>query len=249
MLWLSLLFLLNAEPDFSCRWGEKSELQIPDCGTPVRLRIQFPDETRGRFEFRRIENPGLSGYFHKKRDGQGTPKPFANLVNLFKVDLYFCPRDFITPRTLIFHHVGISQPRDYQCKLGPFSEGDSEENPPAMKEAGNDPETAAAGMGVLAAMAAPDAMSPPDGMAPHAANRPEPAPDVTSGIVPPPRWPSSTEDSFARTLAAAALGVGVLAILLWAFFAARVARRLRRLASEQAPVLALTASDKRPADE
>lgn len=237
MLWLSLLFLLKAEPDFSCRWGEKSDLQIPDCGTPVRLRIQFPDETKGRFEFRRIENPGLSGYFHKKRDGQGSPKPFANLVNLFKVDLYFCPRDFTTPRTLIFHHVGIAQPKDYQCQLGPWQPGDnSEEAAPAMQEAANAPQNPGAPADSMTPGTAP--------MAPSPAAAPADNTDVTSGIVAPPQWPAGQEDLLARGLAAAALGLAALAILLWAVFAVRVARRLRKLASQQTPVLSLTTADR-----
>lgn len=209
---LLLLSILTAEPEFSCRWGEKSELQpLPDCGVPVRVRIKFPEETRGRFEFRRIENPGLTGYYHMKRDGQGTPKPFANLVNLFKVDLFFCPSDFATLRTLQFHHVGIPAARDYQCQLGPYSEGDGADAPAMGAET---PAMAAPSMAPDApSMAAP---AQPSGEAPR---------DVVSGIIPPPQVAVSGKDAFARNLAAAALAVGLLAILLWGFLAWRISRR------------------------
>lgn len=246
MLWLSLIFLLNAKPEFSCRWGEKSDLQIPDCGFPVRLRIQFPDETKGRLEFRRSENPGLSAYLHKKRDGQGVPKAFLNLVNLFKVDLYFCPRDFVTPRTLIFHHVGITQPKDYQCQLGPFSEGDAEETPPPMMKEGETPSQSLSA-GVAPTEGTMTAISPSGAMTTSVVT-PE-VQDVTSGIVPPPRWPVTFEDTLARMLAVIAIIFAVLAILLWAVFAVRMARRMRKLMAQSAPVLSLTESDKRSSEE
>jgi len=216
---LLLLSILTVEPEFSCRWGEKSELQpLPDCGVPVRVRLKFPDETRGRFEFRRIENPGLTGYYHMKRDGQGSPKPFANLVNLFKVDLFFCPSDFATPRTLLFHHVGIPAARDFQCQLGPYSEGDGADAPTMAPDA---PAMAAPAMGADTPAMGVDA--PAMG---SAAQAPGEAPrDVVSGIIPPPQVAVSGKDAFARNLAAAALAVGLLAILLWGFLAWRISRR------------------------
>ncbi len=217
-VYLLLLPFLFAEPEFSCRWGEKSELQpLPDCGVPVRVRIRLPEDTRGRFEFRRLENPGLTHYYHQKRDGQGAPKPFANLVNLFKVDLFFCPTDFVTPRTLLFHHVGIAQAKDYQCQLGPYSEGDGADAPamgaevPAMAAPTMGPDVPAMGADV-------PAMGTP--AAPAEAPR-----DVVSGVVPPPQVTTTGRDAFARNLAAAALAVGVLSLLLWGFLAWRISRK------------------------
>jgi hypothetical protein len=255
-IFLLLISLLTAEPEFSCRWGEKSELQpLPDCGVPVRVRIKFPEDGRGRFEFRRIENPGLNGYYHQKRDGQGTPKPFANLVNLFKVDLFFCPTDFATPRTLQFHHVGIPAARDYQCQLGPYSEGDSASDPPTMTEK---PE-ASPGM----AAAVPSDMAPVNAGAGNAgagnagagnagagnAGAAGPPQDAITGVIPPPQVTTTGQDTFARNLAMGALAVGVLSLLCWGVFAVQVARRLRRKREEEAPILELTTADRKPDEE
>ena len=238
-VFLLLISLMTAEPEFSCRWGEKSELQpLPDCGVPVRVRLKLPEETKGRLEFRRLENPGLTGYFHMKRDGQGSPKPFANQVNLFKVDLFFCPNDFTTPRTLAFHHVGIPQAKDYQCQLGPYSDADGP---------GNDAPAMAA---EKPAPAASMAVVPPAGDMGAEKNLPtEPPKDAVSGLIPPPRMIAGGEDAFARNLAAAALAVAVLALLLWGFFAVRVSRRLRRLREQSAPVIELTHVDRKPDEE
>ncbi|MBU1068930.1 hypothetical protein KJ975_05095 [Myxococcota bacterium] len=243
-IFLLLISLVTAEPEFSCRWGEKSDLQpLPDCGVPVRVRIKFPEESRGRFEFRRLENPGLTGYFHQKRDGQGSPKPFNNLVNLFKVDLFFCPTDFVTPRTLLFHHVGIPAAKEYQCQLGAYSEGDAGADPPAM--AGKPqpgPSMAAEGateMGVGAEMGPNNA-----GVGPG-----DPPRDAVTGLIPPPQVTTTGQDAFARNLAAAALAVGVLSLLLWAVFAVRVSRSLRRRREEDAPVIELTKADRKSDEE
>ncbi len=234
-----LISLLSAEPEFSCRWGEKSELQpLPDCGVPVRVRIKFPEETKGRFEFRRLENPGLTGYFHMKRDGQGSPKPFANQVNLFKVDLFFCPSDFVTPRSLLFHHVGIPAAKDYQCQLGPYSDADGP---------GGDAPAMAAEKPQPPAMTAEMAASEP-GSAEKPVNTVPPK-DAVTGLIPPPGVTSTGRDDFARNLAAAALAVAVLSLLCWGVFAVRVSRSLRRRREEDAPVVELKKSDRKPDDE
>jgi hypothetical protein len=252
-IFLLLISLLTAEPEFSCRWGEKSDLQpLPDCGVPVRVRIKLPEEGRGRLEFRRIENPGLNGYYHQKRDGQGAPKPFANLVNLFKVDLFFCPTDFATARTLRFHHVGIPAAKDYQCQLGPYSEGDPASDPPAMAEKSQTspamaavvPSDMAAGSAAAGSAAAGSAAA---GNA--VAGSAGPPRDAVTGLIPPPQVTTTGQDAFARNLAMAALAVGVLSLLCWGVFAVRVARRLRRRREEEAPILELTSANRKPDEE
>jgi len=213
---------------------------------PVRVRIKFPEESRGRFEFRRLENPGLTGYFHQKRDGQGSPKPFNNLVNLFKVDLFFCPTDFATPRTLLFHHVGIPAAKEYQCQLGAYSEGDTGADTPAMAV----PSQPGASMTPEAGpeMGA-DPMGADMGRSPAGAGPSEPPQDAVTGVIPPPQVTTTGQDAFARNLAAAALAVAVLSLLCWAVFAVRVSRSLRRRREEEAPVLELTRADRKPDEE
>ncbi len=232
MVFLFLVSILagSTESDFSCRWGEKSSLPSqPDCGVPVRVRVRFPEDTRGRFEFRRSENPGLSGYFHQRRDGQGTPRPFANLVNLFTVDLFFCPSDFATPRTLLFQHVGIAQSSSYQCQLGPWSESGTE---PADSPSPAGVATPSPTAGTSSVQEAP---LPPE----------KPAEDVITGVIPGPGLVPAVEDHLARRLAWGALGLSVLALFCWAVFAVRMAGKLRKLSAGSrvddaaAPVLAL----------
>ncbi|MBN2723398.1 MAG: hypothetical protein JXR95_04940 [Deltaproteobacteria bacterium] len=193
------VFILLHSSGMNCRLGENAPLTSqPNCGIPRRLRLELPQGGR-RFEFRRNDNPGLNGYFVRRRDSTGAVKRFSNLVNLYKVDIFLCPEDFKTSRTLLFHLLKGGKVKKVQCNLGGNKTisvpGKTVTNvvSPVMNESS---------MAVTKLKT-----SVPDS--------PDTKKSIISGNVVPPEYIPAKKDPFARFLAWLALGFsGFLALVL-----------------------------------
>ncbi|MBU1220622.1 hypothetical protein KKF34_00875 [Myxococcota bacterium] len=207
------LFLMQSQ-NLNCRLGDNAPLPAqPNCGIPQRLRLEIP-QTGKRMEFRRTDNPSLNGYFMRKRDATGPVKRFSNMINLYKVDLYLCPDDFKTQKTLLFHLLGNGKHQKMQCNLvaGGAAVSNSMPVEPAMK--------------TVTVMPA-DMASPP-------VNPPPATVDVkkdtlVTGVIKPPDFKPAKKDPFARFLGYLALGAaGFLALVVIgaAFF---ISRRMKKL--------------------
>ncbi|MBU1239703.1 hypothetical protein KJ865_08320, partial [Myxococcota bacterium] len=189
----SLMFLLPTASDITCRWGQKSNMPPQTaCGVPTWVRLPLVEGGK-RFEFRRADNPNLSSYFHRKRDGKGPVKRFSNLINLYKVDLFLCPQDFDKPKTILFKLVTTKGVKDVQCRMGPVGA-------PAVSPV--DPP-------MVVAMKGPDMDTPqPLVMAPDpmvVAPVKTAGPSIISDIVPPPVFKPAQNDPLARMVGFAVL--------------------------------------------
>jgi hypothetical protein len=211
----SLLLLIPSNSNFKCRWGTKSKLPPQAaCGVPTWVRLPLPTGAK-RFEFRRADNPNLSNYFHRKRDGNGPVKRFSNLINLYRVDLFLCPKDFEKGKTILFRKVTATGVKKMQCRLG-------EGTPMVLPHKNPMDSSMKAVMSQGAVTHSPDVVL----------KKRSPIGDsVIKDIIPLPVFKPSQKDAFARFIGAMALVSSLVLLLLLAVVAISIRRKIAILES------------------
>ncbi len=215
LVYLSTIMMLVSVGNgpFYCKWGKAVDVPAgPSCGKPHVIRTPLPPSGK-RLEFRKSENPGLSGYFIRRKDGTGPVKQFRNLVNIYAVDLLLCPKDFESPRTLLFH---LKTPRGWQpvqCKLGPLEKKTPGKVQPTSVQGHNRKSAPVHRAKTTETTRNSDA---PDASSTYSPKNGQQGGPVTS-VLDLPSCVVQKNDVFARALGWGAVGISLLALVMAAF--------------------------------